>query len=339
MKKIFDSAKIIQFKELIDLSTRIAIVSHTNPDGDAIGSGLALKSFLSRPGKEVRFFVPNRFPRFLDFIPGSDTVQVFCDLDQATRAFVSDADLIICVDFNQITRLDKMTPYIEDNVIAPKILIDHHLDPPGYELAFTDPRFSSTCQIVYELITRVAGTEAIDKDMAVALYTGMVTDTGNLSFGPLNPELYRAVGELVGKGVVPADVSRAVFNTQSENRLRMVGYLISEKMVVRDELATAYITLTREEKTRFKHQIGDTEGIVNMPLTIERVTFAVMFIETLDCIKISFRSKGDFDVNTFAQQHFGGGGHRNASGGKFFGTMADAVARFEEILKTHNPLN
>ena len=337
MNTLFDPAKIIQLKALCSEARTIAIASHTNPDGDAIGSGVALTAFLRSLGYEVRFFVPNHFPKLLAFIPGSEGVEIYSEACETARPYLSDADLIICSDFNQVSRLDKMTDAIEANIIAPRVLIDHHMDPPEYELSFSDANYSSTSHMVYDLICAWSGPQAITPQIATALYVGIVTDTGNLSYSNLTPELYRAVAELVERGAQPVEVSKAIFNTQSESRLRMVGYLLSEKMHVDHDLHTAHITLTRAEKTRFNHQIGDTEGIVNMPLSIEDVTFSAMFIETLDCIKISFRSQGDFDVNLFARDHFNGGGHKNAAGGRYYGPMSEAVAKFEEIIRTVHP--
>ena len=336
MKNTFETTKVIQLKALCSVSSTIAIVSHTNPDGDAIGSGIALTRFLRQAGHEVRFFVPNHFPKFLAVIPGTEEVGIYSELCDAAHDYIADADLIICSDFNQIERLDRMTEAIEANVIAPRVLIDHHLNPPEYELSFSDTDYSSTAHMVYDLIEAWGGTEAITPEIAVALYVGMVTDTGNLSYGNLTPALYRAVASLIEKGVQPLEISRAI-NTQSESRLRLVGYLLSEKMKVESDRHTAYITLTRAEKTRFNHQIGDTEGIVNMPLAIEGIDFSAMFIETLDCIKISFRSQGDFDVNLFARTHFNGGGHKNAAGGRFFGPMNEAVATFTRIIESVHP--
>lgn len=335
---MFDNTKIIQFEKLCTDAGHIAIVSHTNPDGDAIGSGVALCGFLRGRGVDVRFFVPNRFPKFLECIPSSDTVQIYGEVCDPAREYIGSAGLIICVDFNQISRLDKMTQAIEANSTAPRVLIDHHLNPPtSYDLSFWSSEYSSTSHIIFDLIEHWGGVDSITSEIATALYTGIVTDTGNLSFGNLTPALYRAVAVLVERGVHPVEMSRALFNTQSESRLRMVGYLLSEKMKVFAAQQTAYITLTRAEKAKFNHQIGDTEGIVNMPLTIEGVSFSAMFIETIECIKISLRSQGDFDVNRFAGDNFNGGGHKNAAGGRFYGTMAEAVALFESLILTSNP--
>ena len=338
MKNTLDFTKVIQLQRLCAGAQTIAVLSHTNPDGDAIGSGVALTTFLTGFGHTVRFFVPNHYPKFLTCVPGAERVEIFSECADEARAYLADADLIICSDFNQISRLDKMTEAVEANVVAPRVLIDHHMDPPEYELSFSDPTYSSTSHLVFDILMAWGGAEAITLDVAKALYVGMMTDTGNFSYGNLTPALYRAVAELVERGVWPPEISQAVFNTQSENRLRMVGYLLSEKMRVDAAHRTAYITLTRAEKTRFNHQIGDTEGIVNMPLSIETVDFSAMFIETLECIKISFRSQGDFDVNLFAREHFNGGGHKNAAGGRYYGPMSEAVSRFEALVRKVRPV-
>lgn len=336
---MFDKRKIDELEALCLSAGRIAVVSHTNPDGDAIGSGLALSGFLRSRGFDARFFVPNHYPKFLSFISGSDQVGIYGEQCAEASDYIASAGVIICVDFNQIGRLEKMTSAIEVNTTAPRVLIDHHLDPPGgYALAFWDTSYCSTAHIIYELICAWGGPEALSYPIAEALYTGIITDTGNLSFGNLTAAVYEAVATLVGQGVKPGEVSRSVFNTQSESRLRLVGYLISQKMTVMPEIKTAFITLTREEKNRFNHQIGDTEGIVNMPLSIDGINFSAIFIETLECIKISFRSQGDFDVNVFARSHFRGGGHKNAAGGRFYGTMDEALALFSELITTVHPL-
>ncbi len=335
MEDIFTSSKIIQLQQMCAAAGSIAILSHANPDGDAVGSGLALSGFLRERGYDARFFVPNRFPKFLECIPQFQRAEVYADKPEETRAYIGQAGLIICCDFNQLARLEKLAPAVEANVLAPKVLIDHHLAPPPYELAFSDPTYCSTAQLVYDLIGAWGGE--VTPEMATAIYVGIATDTGNLSFGHLSPAVYRTVAELVERGVDPVLVAQKVFNTQSESRLRMVAYLLAEKMQVHAPLHTAYITLTKEEKIRFAHQVGDTEGVVNLPLSIEGIHLSALFVEALDHIKISFRSQGPFDVNSFASRHFGGGGHRNAAGGKFFGPMAEAVALFEELIKQEHP--
>lgn len=330
MNKIFEKQKIGQFKLLCDSADRITIISHTNPDGDAVGSGLALLLFLRGLGYTVRFFVPNHFPDFLKFIDPERDIEIFSENCGEVQAALAASDLIICVDFNQINRLERMTAALEMNLHAPRVLIDHHIAPPDFDLTFWSTESSSTAFMIYNLILQWTESELLTLPIANALYLGMMTDTGGFSFGNLTPELYRAVSVLVACGVDAPAVNRAVFNTQSESRLRMVGYLISEKMVVQGK--SAYITLNQDEKLRFNHQIGDTEGIVNIPMTIADVRFSIFMMETMDCIKLSLRSIGDLDVNLIARNSFNGGGHRNAAGGKFYGTMDQAIEFTEKII-------
>lgn len=334
MKNIFNNESISKLKSFCAAADRIVVISHTNPDGDAMGSGLALTLFLRELGYKVRFFVPNHYPKFLAWVDQQTDVEIFGEMCREAEAYLAAADLVICVDFNQVSRLERMTSALENNLHAPRILIDHHQSPPQFDLSFSDTDYSSTSLMVFELIERWAGVEAITLPMANALYLGIMTDTGGFSYSNLTPQLYRAVAELVERGVDPVAINRAVFNTQSESRLRMVGYLLSEKMRVFANHGAAYITLTQQEKLRFNHQIGDTEGIVNMPLAIAGITFSAIFIETSECIKVSLRSEGEMDVNLMAREHFNGGGHRNAAGGKFFGTMEQAEAKIQQIIST-----
>lgn len=334
MNNIFNHNKLEQLSSLCATSQRIVIIAHTNPDGDAIGSGLALLLFLREafPAQKVRFFVPNRFPEFLGWVDSQHDVEVYSEMCSEGEAFIAAADLIFIADFNQTTRLEKMSSALDANLHAPRVLIDHHIAPVEYDLSFHTTASSSTAYLVYSLIEHWMGTAVITRPIADAIYLGMMTDTGNFSYGNLTPELYRAVAVLVERGVNPSAINQAVFNTQSEYRLRMVGYLISENMVVRADKNAAYITLTRAEKEQFHHQIGDTEGVVNMPLTINGVNFAAILIETKECIKVSLRSVGALDVNIISNNNFNGGGHKNAAGGKYFGTMSEAIAQLERVI-------
>lgn len=336
MKNIFKNTKLEKLYFQCQQAERIAVISHTNPDGDAIGSGLALTLFLREMYSEkcIRFFVPNHFPEFLQWVDAGNDVEIYGENCAASDAFLAAADVIFIVDFNQTSRLERMGRALGANIHAARVLIDHHIAPPEYDLMFHTTDSSSTAFLVYNLIEHWASTSAISLPIANAIYLGMMTDTGGFSFGNLTPELYRAVAVLVEQGVNPPEVNRAVMNNQSENRLRMLGYILCDKMRVVHSKRAAYITLTREEKERFNHQIGDTEGIVNMPLTIKDVTFSAILIETKECIKISLRSIGELDVNIIANEHFNGGGHRNAAGGKFFGTMQQAVEQLEAVINS-----
>ncbi len=326
--------KIEKFLSYFGASERVAIISHTNPDGDAIGSGLAMLKALRKldSSKSVRFFTPNDMSTSLRYIDSARDTEVFMQSTNEYRAYIAASDLIIIVDLNDTNRLEVMSESLECNITAPRILIDHHVAPPKYDLSFHSTDVAATAVLVYGLIKAI-GVE-IDSDIAVPLYAAMMTDTGCFSFGHLTPELYRAVAELVESGINPQQINYNLLNQQSEDRIRMTGYLIEEKMTVIKEHSAAYVTLTMEEKTRFNHQIGDTEGVVNIPLTIKGVDFSALLIENRDHIKLSLRSVGSgVDVNKICREHFNGGGHTNAAGGKFFGTLEEATTKINQIIE------
>lgn len=333
MNNIFDIPKITQLKTLCQSAQRIVVVSHTNPDGDALGSGLALTLMLRGEGyTNTRFFVPNHYPDFLRWIDYENDIEIFSTNCGEAQAWIAAADLIICVDFNQTSRLERMTGALDMNLHAPRVLIDHHISPGRFDLEFWSTESSSTAFLVYSLIEAWQGTSAITRPMADALYLGMMTDTGSFSFSNLTPELFRAVAVLLEIGIDIPAINRAVYNTQSQDRLKMVGYLICNKLKVIKEKGAAYITLTQQEKDMFNFQVGDAEGVVNIPLTISGVEFSAILIQTKDSIKVSLRSVGDFDVNVLSNKHFNGGGHKNAAGGKFYGTMEQAVETLEQMI-------
>ncbi len=336
MKNVFTAEKLAKFKSLIENSERIALVGHTNPDGDAVGSTLALSRYIKQayPGKIVRIFVPNRPPAFLGFIDGDSQVEVYAEMIKEAQAFLAAADMIVCMDFNLITRLDQMGDAIEMNLHATRVLVDHHIAPPHFELSFHNEDSCSTALLTYHLIVGCGGEEALTKEIGEPLYLGMMTDTGGFSFSRLDGDLFRAVASLIDCGVDAVDMHQKVFSQQSEDRLRLVGYLLDEKMVVRGDKSAAYISLTQEEKDRFNYQIGDGEGVVNMPLSIDKVNFSVMMTQTKEHIKLSLRSQGELDVNLLAREHFMGGGHKNAAGGKFFGEMDEAIAKVEQVINS-----
>lgn len=280
---------------LIAASNDILLAGHTNPDGDSIGSLVAMGSMLEDMGKRVICVVPNEIPRSLRKAKGGMKIYDFTAADRYIKERLSTCDLVVCLDFNDIsTRIGALGPVLEAHA-CPKILIDHHLSPvvENFDAIISDPSASSTCYLVYKLITDIAGTESITPRIASALYMGMMTDTGKFSFGALTPELFRAVAVLVERGADIRAVDMAVFNSQSEGRVRLTGYALHKKMVVLHGHGAAYITLSLNELNRFRHQSGDTDGLVNMPMQIEGVDISALFIETAECIKISFRSRGD----------------------------------------------
>lgn len=314
---------------------RIVIVSHTNPDGDAVGSSLAWRDVLVRMGHRVTCVVPNRYPYFLDWMTGIDGIVTFkTDEKGVAASAIAEADIIFCLDFNAVSRLEILSDTLAGNTAAKRVLIDHHLSPdPDFDLMFSYPDSSSTCFVVYALIEKMFGTQIITPAMAEALYVGMMTDTGNFSFSNLTPELYRAVAVLAERGIDIPAIHNNVYNSFSEGRIRLLGYALNRKMEIMHPYGAAYISLTERDLRRFRFQIGDSEGFVNFPLAIREVSMSAMFLETKNFIRVSLRSRGDVDVNVFARRYFDGGGHRNAAGGKSFLPMPETVERFRAAVE------
>ena len=309
---------------------RAAIVSHTNPDGDAVGSSLAWAGALLALGHEATCIVPNKYPYFLDWMPGIEEVVVFrSDTEGRAARALAEADLIFCLDFNAVSRLEILSDTLSANTSARRILIDHHLSPDeGFDLMFSYPGASSTCYIMYRLIEALFGTEAITQQMAEALYVGMMTDTGNFAFSSLTPGLFRAVATLVERGVHVPTVYNNVYNAYTEGRARLFGYAINRKMQLIEDGTVAYMSLMEHEMRRFGFQQGDSEGFVNYALTIKKMKMSAMFLAHRKFIRVSLRSRGDVDVNLFARNYFNGGGHKNAAGGKSYDTMEETIARY-----------
>ena len=309
---------------------RAAIVSHTNPDGGAVGSSLAWAGALRALGHEATCIVPNKYPYFLDWMPGIEEVVVFrSDTEGRAARALAEADLIFCLDFNAVSRLEILSDTLSANTSARRILIDHHLSPDeGFDLMFSYPGASSTCYIMYRLIEALFGTEAITQQMAEALYVGMMTDTGNFAFSSLTPGLFRAVATLVERGVHVPTVYNNVYNAYTEGRARLFGYAINRKMQLIEDGTVAYMSLMEHEMRRFGFQQGDSEGFVNYALTIKKMKMSAMFLAHRKFIRVSLRSRGDVDVNLFARKYFNGGGHKNAAGGKSYDTMEETIARY-----------
>ena len=314
---------------LAERPQRIVIVSHTNPDGDAVGSSLAWAAALRTMGHSVHCIVPNRYPYFLNWMPGIKELTIFKDTPEEALRLVEEAELIFCLDFNDLSRLEILTDTLTKNTSARRILIDHHLSPAeGYDLYFSHPDSSSTCFLVYSLIEALFGVEQITREMAEALYVGMMTDTGNFAFSFLTPELFRAVAVLIERGIVIPEIHNRVYNSYTAGRARLFGFAINRKMELIHNGRVAYMSLTEQEMRRFGFQQGDSEGFVNYPLTIKKVKMSVMFLEHTNFIRVSLRSRGQVDVNLFARKYFNGGGHKNAAGGKSFVSMEETIAHY-----------
>ena len=326
------SHKQIEFlKEMLaQPRLRIVILSHTNPDGDAVGSSLAWAEVLRARGHEVTCVVPNKYPYFLDWMPGIEEVVVFkTDTEGRAVKAIAEADVLFCLDFNAVSRLEILSETIQGNTTARRVLIDHHLQPDeGFDIVFSHPESSSTCFLVYCLVEAMYGTGAITRRMGELLYVGMMTDTGNFAFSHLTPELFRAVAVLLEKGISIPEIHNSVYNAYTEGRARLFGYAINRKMALIEDGTVAYMSLLESEMRRFQFQQGDSEGFVNYALTIKKVKMSAMFLAHRKFIRISLRSRGDVDVNLFARKYFNGGGHKNAAGGKSFLSMEETIDHY-----------
>ena len=339
LTKVIEQAKIDHFTKWFERADKIVIVSHVSPDGDAIGSSLALAQFLDSQDKTVNVIVPNAFPDFLKWMPGSKDILLYDRYKEFADKLINEADIICCLDFNSLKRIEEMADSVATSP-ARKILIDHHLYPEDFcRIVISHPEISSTSELVFRLICRMGYFSDISREGAECIYTGMMTDTGGFTYNSNNREIYFIISELLSKGIDKDDIYRKVYNTYSESRLRLMGYVLSNMKVYR-EYNSALISLTKEEQGKFDYIKGDSEGFVNIPLSIKNVRFSCFLREDTErrIIKISLRSVGTFPCNKLAAEFFNGGGHLNASGGEFTGTMAEAKQVFEEALKKYKTL-
>jgi bifunctional oligoribonuclease and PAP phosphatase NrnA len=320
-------------KDLIGQSRSIAITSHHNPDGDAIGSILALAALFRKAGKNPVALVPNDYPAFLKWMPGNDGVVIYNRDPDKAKGIISSADLIFCLDYNALNRTGAMEKAIR-SADGKKILIDHHLDPvlPDFDFYLSVTQTSSTSELVYRFIEGCSWLDLIDREVATGLFVGIMTDTGSFSFSCSNPSTFLVTASLIRTGINTENIHRQVYDTFSENRLRLLGFCLSEKLTLLPEFFTAYIALSKAELDRFHYQVGDTEDVVNYALSLEKIKLAVLMTERKDRIRLSFRSKGDLSVNRIASEHFNGGGHRNAAGGDSYVSLDETIDRLKELL-------
>jgi phosphoesterase RecJ-like protein len=331
LKKITDEF-IAQAHTIITKATHVVVLTHKNPDGDALGSGLAMWHLFKSLQKNVTFIVPNQLPTNLMWMPGIDEVLVYEEHKEKGKEIISNSELIVMVDFNHHSRLSEVGNHIVSHK-APKILIDHHPHPePIADLLYSRVSSSSTAEMIFEFIQKVFGENLVTKEIADCLFVGIMTDTGSFSYNSSEPLTFEIVGKLLQKGVNKDELTDKVYNNFSENRLRMLGYTVNQRMIVLPEFQTAYIYLTKKDLEDYKHEPGDTEGFVNYPLSIRNIVFTAIFIEKDNYTKCSFRSKGNFPANLVSKEHFNGGGHMNAAGGECKMSIQDSLAKFESVL-------
>ncbi|MDR0713027.1 MAG: bifunctional oligoribonuclease/PAP phosphatase NrnA [Bacteroidales bacterium] len=323
--------QVINLKNELATPRRIVLTNHQGPDGDAMGAMTALYQFLRKMGHEVTMITPNDYPEFLHWLPcNSETVNFMRQKEMAT-AIIEKADYIFHLDYNQIKRsADMFRPLSASKAV--RILIDHHPDPslPANYL-FSDSNASSTCELLFNIL-KIWDASLIDRDIAGCLYTGIMTDTGCFSYRSATSYTFTVVSELLVYGIDRDAIYNQVYDNFSAQRMRLMGYCLNSKMEIFPEYRAALITLSLEEQRRYDFATGDSEGFVNLPLSVNGVRFTAFFLEKDDKIKISFRSKGSFSVNDFARKHFSGGGHLNASGGEARTSLDETVRKFRELL-------
>ncbi|WP_166925791.1 DHH family phosphoesterase [Flavobacterium poyangense] len=318
---------------LLATPKKIAIIPHRGPDGDAMGSTLGLYHFLLKNNHLPTVIAPNDFPDFLAWLPGSETVKIFeKDTENCTK-ILEEAEIIFTLDFNAFHRTGEMEHTLA-KLKAPFIMIDHHQKPDDYAAyMYSDTSFGSTCEMVYNFISFLDKKEDLDKTIATCIYTGILTDSGSFRFPGTTGNTHRIIAELIDLGVENTQIPVLLFDNSSYSRLQLLGRAL-QNMKVFEEYKTSYTTLTQDELDSFNYVKGDTEGIVNYGLSMKGIFFTAIFIENKDekIIKISFRSQGGFDVNQFARDHFNGGGHSNAAGGRSDVSMEETIQKFEDLI-------
>ncbi len=327
--------KIFQLKQIVQDATKIAIVSHTNPDGDTIGSALAMSYLLRKLDKKTSVIVPDEVPEFLTFLTGINEIVNFSINPELAVETLHQSDLLLCVDFNATHRTGKFSTHL-DSFSGPKVMIDHHISPDEhyFDLLFSFVESSSTSELIFHLIQQSGWENLIDKDIAQPLFVGIMTDTGSYAHSADRSEVFTSSARLIELGGLKVkEIHDLVYNNFKENRLRFLGFCISEKLVVIKTGLVAYIWVTKNEMERFSVNEGDLEGVVNYALSIAGVELAVLFKEKEEHIKLSFRSRKFFDVNKFARAYFNGGGHLHAAGGKSFDSMELTIQKFTKLIE------
>lgn len=323
------------FKELLQTpGKKVVITTHHKPDADALGSSLALAAALKKLKHEVYVISPSDYPKFLNWMQGEKEVIQYDAPQNTSRChdLVNAADIIFSLDYSALNRINDLGPIVG---VAPgiKAMVDHHLEPEGFaDFMFWDTKAAATCELIYDLLVQLDWENLIDHEVADCLYAGIMTDTGSFRHPSTTAKVHTTIARLIELGADNHRVHKLIYDTNSEDRLRFLGYVLSQKMQVLPQYHTAYIALTKGELEQFKSKTGDTEGFVNYALGIEGVRLAAIIVDRTEAVKISFRSTGSFSVNDFARAHFQGGGHRNAAGGKSLKTLEQTVQDFLDLL-------
>lgn len=329
----YPAESISQLKKWLSIPQKVLIVSHFNPDGDALGSTLALKLYLEKLGHTAQCIYPSGFPSYYNWIPDQEKALIYRENTKVEIAqWFQTCDLIFCLDFNSSDRINDMSSLLVD-AKAPKIVIDHHEQPaPEFDIYLSYPGTSSTCELIYNFIVQFTSKEDLDLDIAACLYTGLITDTGGFQFSSTHSSTHIMASELISLGLQAQEIYNNCFNNFSLNRLKLFGHCIAHNMKIFEDKGLAYIWIDHKTKHKFDIKDGDTEGLVNYPLKVDNIKVSILFKEDKDKIRISFRSKNDVDVSHISREYFSGGGHKNASGGSSKKNLTDTLTYFESLI-------
>ncbi|WP_103926602.1 DHH family phosphoesterase [Algoriphagus boritolerans] len=323
------------FKKELSSPKKIFITTHVKPDADALGSSLGLANYLLKKGHSVTVVTPTDYPSFLTWMKGNETVLDFSNPNDKDLAIsrLEEAEMIFCLDFSVLGRVNELGELIR-NSKAYVVNIDHHQDPEDFaDFRYWSTKAAATCELVYELIVELGDKDAIDKDIAECLYSGIMTDTGGFRHPNTTKNVHLVVADLIDKGADCSQISNWIYDSNSVNRLKFIGFAITHRLIVRVDLHTAYFAISKKDLKKYQSQTGDTEGLVNYALSLDGIKIAALFSEREDGIKISFRSSSDVAVNKFAASYFNGGGHKNAAGGKSDLSLKETVDLFESLIE------
>lgn len=326
-------------KEKLAQPCKIIITTHHKPDGDAMGSSLGLYQYFIQKGHHVKVISPTDYPFFLHFLPHNSEVIIHTEKTEESKQLVADADLIFCLDFNALSRINELGEEVRKSR-ALKIMIDHHLEPEGFDdYRLWDTKACATAQLIYNfIVNQLNDKELVNKDIATCLYTGIMTDSGSFRFPNVTPDVHRIVADLMDAGAVNWEIHQQVYDNSTEGRLKFLGYCLSNKLEVFKEFNTALITVSKADIKKFDIQTGETEGVVNYALSINGIKLAAFIVERSDQVKLSLRSVGDFPANEICKKYFNGGGHKNAAGGQSTDSFETVIEKFKSILPEYKNL-
>lgn len=322
--------ELAELKKMLLAGAKTIIVTHKNPDGDAIGSSLGLARVLVKSGADVSTIVPNDFPKFLNWMKGTEDIIVWENQQKKSTDLIKEAQIIFCLDFNALHRIGEVGEQVGASR-AVKVMIDHHLEPGDFcDYVLSDTSASSTAELVHQFINELALEKSIDEHCAEALYCGIMTDTGSFKYPSTSAKTHDVIADLIRQGAANAKIHQLIYDSNSVSRLKLIGYCLDHMEILNNSVA--FFTLPQSIHHELNLQKGDNEGIVNYGLSVAHIKISAFFREDEDLIKISFRSKGELDVNQFARKYFNGGGHRNAAGGVFHEGLEQAVLHFKQSI-------